>query len=58
MKNVIMDVLNLYVGDSVMLYLGQMIPKLKSRVGKQGSSDPSQSQSGSGASKKKGKGRR
>ncbi|XP_023713995.1 signal recognition particle 19 kDa protein isoform X2 [Cryptotermes secundus] len=44
--------------DSVMLHLGQMIPQLKSRLGKQGSSDPSQSQSGSGASKKKGKGRR
>jgi hypothetical protein len=53
-----MDVLNLYIGDSVMLYLGQMIPLLKSRVGKQGSSDLGQSQSGSGASKKKGKGRR
>jgi hypothetical protein len=53
-----MDVLNLFVGDSVMLYLGQMIPKLKSRVGKQGSADLGQSQSGSGASKKKGKGRR
>jgi hypothetical protein len=48
----------LYIGDSVMLYLGQMIPKLKSRAGKQGSSDPGQSHSGSGASKKKGKGRR
>jgi signal recognition particle subunit SRP19 len=44
--------------ESVMLYLGQMIPKLKSRAGKQGSSDQGQSQSGSGALKKKGKGRR
>ncbi|KAJ4439762.1 signal recognition particle 19 kDa protein [Periplaneta americana] len=44
--------------DSVMLYLGQMIPKLKSRSGKQGSADQGQSQSSSGASKKKGKGRR
>jgi signal recognition particle subunit SRP19 len=44
--------------DSVMLYLGQMIPKLKSRAGKQGTSDQGQSQSISRASKKKGKGRR
>jgi len=44
--------------ESVMLYLGQMIPKLKSRAGKQGSSDQGQSQSSSGALKKKGKGRR
>ncbi|PSN30640.1 Signal recognition particle 19 kDa protein [Blattella germanica] len=44
--------------DSVMLYVGQMIPKLKSRSGKQGTSDQSQAQSSSGASKKRGKGRR
>jgi len=50
--------MNLCIGESVMLYLGQMIPKLKSRAGKQGSSDQGQSQSGSGALKKKGKGRR
>jgi hypothetical protein len=58
MRNAIVHLMNLYVGDSVMLYLGQTIPKLKSRAGKQGSSDQGQSQSGSGASKKKGKGRR
>jgi len=58
MTNIIMHSMDLYVGDSVMLYLGQMIPKLKSRAGKQGSSDQGQSQSGSGASKRKGKGRR
>ncbi|KAJ9598590.1 hypothetical protein L9F63_010719 [Diploptera punctata] len=44
--------------DSVMLYLGHMIPKLKSRAGKQSTSDQGQSQSSSGASKKRGKGRR
>ncbi|XP_054281106.1 signal recognition particle 19 kDa protein-like [Macrosteles quadrilineatus] len=45
--------------DSVMLYLGSMIPKLKSRSGKQGGGDPGAQGSGqSGGSKKKGKGRR
>lgn len=56
--NIITHIMNLCIGESVMLYLGQMIPKLKSRAGKQGSSDQGQSQSGSGALKKKGKGRR
>jgi hypothetical protein len=56
--NIMTHVMNLCTGESVLLYLGQMIPKLKSRAGKQGSSDQGQSQSGSGALKKKGKGRR
>lgn len=50
--------------ESVMLHLGQMIPKLKSRASKQGGGDQG-SQGGGGAgggqtggSKKKGKGRR
>ncbi|XP_067007594.1 signal recognition particle 19 kDa protein [Anabrus simplex] len=41
--------------DSIMLYLGQMIPKLKSRSGKQGGGDQGASQSGSGGAKKKNK---
>ncbi|KAJ8895140.1 hypothetical protein PR048_000465 [Dryococelus australis] len=44
-------------GDSVMLYLGQMIPKLKSRMGKQGGADQGQAQP-SGGTKKKTKSRR
>ncbi|XP_046989401.1 signal recognition particle 19 kDa protein [Schistocerca americana] len=43
--------------DSIMLYLGQMIPKLKSRSGKQSAADTNQAQS-SGGAKKKSKGRR
>nr|CAD7438423.1 unnamed protein product [Timema bartmani] len=43
--------------DSILVYLGQMIPKLKSRSGKQGGSEQSQAQQ-SGATKKKSKGRR
>ncbi|XP_063216639.1 signal recognition particle 19 kDa protein [Bacillus rossius redtenbacheri] len=43
--------------DSVMLYLGQMIPKLKTRTAKQGGSEQGQTQP-SGGAKKKTKGRR
>ncbi|XP_039290541.1 signal recognition particle 19 kDa protein-like isoform X2 [Nilaparvata lugens] len=53
--------LNIEVGDSVLLYLCNMIPKLKSRASKQGGSDQSTQSSGgsssqSSGSKKKGKG--
>lgn len=42
--------------DSVMLHLGALIPKLKSRSGKQASSDQGQAKdSASGGGKKKGK---
>ncbi|KAG8226192.1 hypothetical protein J437_LFUL012468 [Ladona fulva] len=47
--------------ESVMIYLGRMIPKLKTRSQKQGGSDQSQSQQqqgGGGGGRKKGKGGR
>lgn len=45
--------------NAVLVFLGTSIPKLKSRQGKQSSSDQSSQQSSAGASKKgKGKGRR
>lgn len=44
--------------DSLLSHLGTMIPKLKSRQGKQSSSDPSSQSSASSSKKGKGKGRR
>ncbi|KAL0269337.1 UNVERIFIED_CONTAM: hypothetical protein PYX00_007107 [Menopon gallinae] len=44
--------------ESIMLMLGEMIPKLKTRVGKQASSDQGQQQGAGTTGKKKGKGRR
>lgn len=41
-----------------MVYLGEMIPKLKTRVSKHGGSESGPSQPSGGGSKKKGKGRR